>query len=80
MGASFSKKACIALCLLGSVRVTHAAPWTVGFGDCTFSGDTDGAPLARTGECPNQMGSLDFQNKGIMSLPEGVFAGMGKLQ
>jgi hypothetical protein len=80
MGASLSKKACIALCLLGSVPATHAAPWTVVFGGCTFSGDTNGAPLARAGVCPNEVGQLYLSYKSINSLPESVFAGMENLE
>ena len=39
--------------------------WTVDFGSCTFSGDYDGAPLARGGTCPTHSGVLDLRNKGI---------------
>ncbi len=29
-----------------------------GFGECTFSGDYDGAQLVRSGSCPNQGGFM----------------------
>jgi hypothetical protein len=52
----------------------------VRFGGCTFSGDTNGAPLARAGVCPEAVGQLDLSDKSINSLPESVFAGMENLQ
>ena len=53
-----------------------AAPWTIVFGGCAFSGDSDGAPLARTGVCPTEAGMLDLQIKGITSIPAGAFDGL----
>jgi len=32
-----------------------AKPWTVGFGGCSFFGDSDGAPLVRAGACEQQV-------------------------
>ena len=63
----------LALCL-GSAL---AAPWTVTFGGCTFSGDYDGAPLERSGSCPTQSGTLYLTYKGITSVKNDSFAGMG---
>ena len=63
----------LALCL-GSAL---AAPWSRTFGGCTFSGDTSGAPLERSGSCPTQSGYLDLNNKGITSVKNDSFAGMG---
>ena len=63
----------LALCL-GSAL---AAPWTVKFGGCTFSGDTSGAPLERSGSCPTQSGYLYLNSKGITSVKNDSFAGMG---
>ena len=54
-----------------------AAPWSVSFGGCTFSGDTSGAPLERSGSCPTQSGVLWLNNKGITLLKSDSFAGMG---
>jgi hypothetical protein len=34
---------------------SSAKPWRVGFGGCSFSGDSDGAPLARAGACEQQV-------------------------
>ncbi len=48
--------------------------WKVSFGRCTFMGETSGAPLARIGQCNSESGVLlDLSNKGITSLPDGVF-------
>jgi hypothetical protein len=60
-----------------------ANPWTVvfgEFGDCTFSGDYDGAPLVRTGSCPTADGALSLQSKGITSVPASVFSGLTSLR
>ena len=62
----------LALCLSSAI----AAPWSVSFGGCTFSGDTSGAPLERSGSCPGG-GTLWLTNKGITSVKNDSFAGMG---
>ena len=63
----------LALCL-GSA---NAYPWSVTFGGCTFSGDYNGAPLERSGSCPTQSGWLYLKSKGITSVKNDSFAGMG---
>jgi hypothetical protein len=55
-------------------------PWTLAFGNCTFSGDYAGAPLVRSGSCPTQGGSLGLSGKGITSVPADAFAGMAKME
>ena len=62
----------LALCLSSAL----AAPWSVSFGGCTFSGDTSGAPLERSGSCPTQSGTLYLNGKGITSVKNDSFAGM----
>ena len=63
----------LALCLSSAL----AAPWSVSFGGCTFSGDTSGAPLERSGSCPTQSGWLYLNDKGITLVKNDSFAGMG---
>ena len=63
----------LALCL-GSAL---AAPWSKTFGGCTFSGDTSGAPLERSGSCPTQSGELWLKDYAITSVKSDSFAGMG---
>jgi hypothetical protein len=76
-----SKKMLLALLgLLAASRSAFALPWTVGFGGCTFSGDSNGAPLVRSGSCPTYAGQLDLSGKGITSVPADAFAGMAKMQ
>jgi hypothetical protein len=58
----------------------QSGPWTVDFGNCTFSGDYAGAPLVRTGSCSAQDGNLDLQGKGIASVQPDVFKGMPKME
>jgi hypothetical protein len=58
----------------------QAGPWTVAFGDCSFSGDYAGAPLVRTGSCSEQAGYLDLSGKGITSVQPDAFQGMPKMQ
>ena len=65
----------LALCLSSAL----AAPWSVTFGGCTFSGDYDGAPLERSGSCPTQS-SLSLSNRGITLVKNDSFAGMGACQ
>jgi len=62
-------------------RGASAAPWTVNFGGCTFSGDTAYAPLVRTGSCPTYaggLGGLDLHTKGITSVTSNAFQGMSQ--
>ena len=55
-----------------------ARPWTVQFGTwCTFSGDYDGAPVARAGTCPTVTGALELSNKGITAVPAETFDDCG---
>ena len=62
-----------------------AAPWTVQFGLCTFSGDDTGAPLVRTGSCDSEAGSLDLASvpglgeRRITSLPADAFRDMSNM-
>ena len=58
---------------------TSAAPWTRTFGNCTFTGDSDGAPLVRAGSCPTQTGTLDLSVKRITLLPANVFQNMANM-
>ena len=81
MGPSLLPNRLIALLgLLAASRSASALPWTVGFGACTFSGNTDGAPLVRSGSCPTQGGGLNLEFKGITSVPAEAFAGMTKME
>ncbi len=80
MGNSWSDRSLLALGLLAACRTASALPWTVQFGGCTFSGDSAGAPLVRSGSCPTQGGHLDLSSKGITSVPEQAFAGMAKME
>jgi hypothetical protein len=81
VGTSWSKQSLLALLgLLAASRSASAWPWTVGFGECTFSGNSDGAPLVRSGSCPTQGGKLDLSSKGITSVPAEAFAGMAKME
>ena len=55
-----------------------ARPWTVQFGQwCTFSGDYDGAPVARSGTCPAATGMLELSGKGITAVPAETFDDCG---
>jgi hypothetical protein len=54
-------------------------PWKVTFGDCIFTGNSDGAPLVRTGSCPDAEGSLDLEYRNITVVPGTAFKGMGKM-
>jgi hypothetical protein len=55
-------------------------PWTVAFGNCTFSGDYAGAPLVRTGgSCPTEGGELVLSFKGITSVQPDAFQGMPQM-
>jgi hypothetical protein len=79
MGTSWYKKSLLAMLRLAASRSASALPWTVGFGECTFSGDYDGTPLVRSGSCPTQGGKLELSSKGITSVPPDAFAGMAKM-
>jgi hypothetical protein len=61
----------------GPVTCT-SIPWTVAFGNCTFSGDYAGAPLVRSGSCPTEVGYgwLDLSSKGITSVQPDAFQDM----
>jgi hypothetical protein len=65
--------------LLGVVTCM-SIPWTVDFGNCTFSGDYAGAPLVRTGSCPAQGGNLFLGLKGITAVQPDAFQGMPKME
>jgi hypothetical protein len=54
-------------------------PWKVTFGDCVFTGNSNGAPLVRTGSCPDAEGALDLQYRNITEVPVTAFQGMGKM-
>ena len=55
-------------------------PWAVTCGGCTFSGNYDGAPLARTGSCATDCTELDLSYRAITSMPGDPFADMGALE
>ena len=68
-----------------SVRADHATtghsgPWSVTCGGCEFSGNYDGAPLARTGSCATDCTELDLSYRAITSMPGDPFADMGALE
>ena len=63
-----------ALVLLPAVL---SAPWSRDFGECILTGDSDGAPLARSGQCATAAGLLELSHKGITSLQNNPFDGMG---
>jgi len=66
------------LLLLALLSSAHAArPWSVEFGGCAFSGDSDGAPLVRSGSCPTTGCTLSLRDRGITSVKNDSFAGMG---
>ena len=54
-------------------------PWKKVFGRCVFSGDLNGAPLLRSGECPTAGGELNLNNLGITALPAKSFAGISNI-
>ena len=60
-------------------REVHSGPWSVTCGGCEFSGNYDGAPLARTG-CATDCTSLDLEYRAITSMPGDPFADMGALE
>jgi hypothetical protein len=60
-------------------RDGHSGPWSVTCGGCEFSGNYDGAPLARTGSCATDCTSLDLSYRAITSMPGDPFADMGAL-
>ena len=64
---------------LGPVTCT-SIPWTVAFGNCTFSGDYAGAPLVRTGgSCTKEPPHLDLSSKGITSVQPDAFQDMQQM-
>jgi hypothetical protein len=54
-------------------------PWKKEFGGCVYSGDLNGAPLLRSGECPTASGELNLNNLGITALPAQSFAGISNI-
>ena len=54
-------------------------PWKKVFGGCVYSGDLNGAPLLRSGECPTAGGELNLNNLGITALPAKSFAGISNI-
>ena len=60
-------------------KVVGRGPWKVTFGDCEFTGNTDGAPLVRTGSCPDAEGSLDLEYRNITEVQVNAFEGMGNM-
>ena len=65
--------------LLTLSRGASAELWKVVFGGCTFSGNTDGAPLVRKGSCPTENGILELTHKGITSALPDAFQGMSQM-
>ena len=63
-------------CGAGTFITCSSAPWSVSFGACTFTGDSSGADLVRTGSCSTETGTLILDNKGITSLGNDPFGGM----
>jgi hypothetical protein len=59
--------------------VVDRGPWKVTFGGCVFTGNSDGAPLVRTGSCPDAEGALDLQYRNITEVPVTAFGGMGNM-
>ena len=60
-------------------KTYNVGPWKVTYGDCVFTGNTDGVPLLRHGSCPDQVGSLDLSERNITAVPVTAFHGMGNL-
>ena len=59
---------------------TCSGPWSVTCGGCEFSGNYDGAPLARSGSCATDCTNLDLSYRAITSMPGDPFADMGALE
>jgi len=59
---------------------TCSGPWSVTCGGCEFSGNYDGAPLARTGSCRWDCTYLNLEYRAITSMPGDPFADMGALE
>jgi hypothetical protein len=59
--------------------VVDRGPWKVTFGGCVFTGNSDGAPLVRTGSCPDAEGALDLQYRNITEVAVTAFQGMGNM-
>jgi hypothetical protein len=85
-------RALLLLALSALLMLTaSAAPWTKVIAPgldipgtrCDFSGDSDGAPLVRTGNCAKWNVYdvvLDLSNKGITSVPAHAFKDMPALK
>jgi hypothetical protein len=70
----------VLLLVLLAASQASAEPWTIEFGNCTFYGDTAGAPLVREGSCPSEGDTLDLSSKGITALEVNAFKGMTQLR
>ena len=68
----------VGLLLFCHPTTIDAAAWTVAYGVYTFSGDTTGAPLVKSGsgDCDTSISSLSLSNKGITSIPAGTLDGL----
>jgi hypothetical protein len=71
-------KRTLLLVMIGAalISTSHAAPWSVTFGECIFTGDTSGSDLVRTGSCPTQSGMLELKDKGITNIKSNHFSDM----
>ena len=72
--------ALVAAAAVAPTPVRAARPWSRTCGGCVFSGDYDGAPLARTGSCATDCTSLDLRDKVITSCADDAFSDMGALE
>lgn len=75
----FSKVTLLLCILLVASPAVSSAPWAVSFGGCTFSGDTNGAPLFREGSCSSTDGTLSLSSKGISSIHFYAFEGITRV-
>ena len=62
--------------LLSISTALFAGRWFLRIFTSTFSGDSAGAPLARTGVCPTKSSDLSLGYKSITSIPAGSFDGL----
>ena len=69
--------ACAPPAMCADTRYQGRLPCT--FGGCTFSKTSNGT-LQRSGQCPDQTGWLDLNDKGIAALSPGVFDDMGGIE
>jgi Leucine-rich repeat (LRR) protein len=68
-----------ALTVLDVWEGNHDGIWTDYQGWCIFAGNSEGAPLVRTGSCP-QIEVLDIHYLNINQLPEDAFRGKSSLR